>query len=204
MTTSNATASQILRFAGMFTEVPRDRMNGIGFALGAILVKALSQPELRQLSLKTVHQVLGLPPPEDGVWVTVDWSEAQLPQHDGGAVFRKSAKQWRTLLARLRPTDVGLPNDAHPFEVIELATHWGYQVVPRRALDTLTKNNPPATPERYEGEAMVPLGDGQYTYLRIAPDFIREMTEWMSPSFIDLGTTWSVIMAVSTTSLAAR
>lgn len=191
MTTPLVTVPQVLKLAGMFTEVPRDRMNGIGFGLAAIMAEYLSQPNPRRLSLKTVRQVLGLPPMAEEALAVVHWREVQPTQHFEAATIRQPAKPRYTILTRLRPTDVGLPNDAHPNDVIELASSWGYQSVPRGALDEILRNPPRSG--HYHGFAMVPLGNGQYTYLFIGGG-IREVSQ-MVPDSTDYDTTWSVVMA---------
>lgn len=192
MTTPLATVPQVLKLAGMFTEVPRDRMNGIGFGLAAIMSEYLSQPNPRRLSLKTVRQVLGLSPMAEEALAVVHWREAQPTQHFEAAVIRQPAKPRCTTFVRLRPTDVGLLNDAHPNDVIDLASSWGYQSVARGALDELLGNQPPLR-GHYHGFAMVPLGNAQYAYLFIGVG-IREV-EQMVPNSTDYATTWSVIMA---------
>ncbi len=194
MTTPLATVAQVLKLAGMFTDVPRDQMNGIGFGLSAIVAEYLCQLEPKRLSLKTVRQVLGLSPLADDVWITVDWQEAQPTQHFEAATIRQRAKPRRTVLTRLRPTDVGLSNDAHPNDVIDLAVSWGYKSVPRAALETLLRNLP-ASRGHYSGYAMVPLGDAQYAYLEIftnGPVLSVGQMDVTEPYF---ATTWSVIVS---------
>lgn len=191
MTTPLATVPQVLKLAGMFTEVPRDRMNGIGFGLAAIMAEYLSQPNSKPLSLKVLRQVLGLSPMAEEALAVVHWREAQPTRHFEAATIRQPAKLRCTTFVRLRPTDVGLPNDAHRNDVIELALSWGYQRVPRGALDEFLRN--PPMQGYYHGFATVPLREGQYAYLFIGGG-IREV-ERMVPESTDYKTTWSVIMA---------
>ena len=101
MTTHLSTVPQVLKLAGMFADVPRDRMNGIGFGLSAIVVEYLCQQEPKRLSLKTVRQVLGLPSLAEDILITIDWREVQPTQHFEAAVIRQPAKPRRTSLVRL-------------------------------------------------------------------------------------------------------
>ncbi len=194
MTTPLVTVPQVLKFAGMYTEVPRDRMNGIGFGLGAIVAEYLCQSEPKRLSLKTVRQVLSLPPLESDVWMVVDWRETPPRVKSGFAVISGPTKHHRSFLTQLRPTDVGLSNDAHPADVIDLATSWGYSVVPRVVLETLIQNPPPSRGQ-YLGQAVVPLGNAQFAYLDTFATGHARRIDQMDVTAPNFATTWSVIMA---------
>lgn len=189
-TASMRQASELLR---IFEDLPAQRLQGIGQALLHLVRERLAQePDSQKpIALKTVRQVLGLSPMAEEALAVVHWREVQPAQHFEAAVIRQPAKPRCTTFARLRPTDVGLPNDAHRNDVIELALSWGYQRVPRGALDEFLRN--PPMQGYYRGFATVPLREGQYTYLFIGGG-IREV-ERMVPESTDYKTTWSVIMA---------
>lgn len=189
-----ATVPQVLKLAGMFTEVPRDRMNGIGFGLAAIVAEYLCQPKPQQLSLKIVRQVLGLPSLAEDVWITVDWQETSPKVTTGFAVMSGPAKQHRTVLARLRPTDFGFLNTELPYQVTDTALAWGYKSVPRTALETLLRNPPPVR-GRYPGDAMVLLNDGHYAYLRFGHDGSIRAIDQMDVTALNFSTNWSFILA---------
>ncbi len=192
MTTPLATVPQVLKLAGMFTDVPRDRMNGIGFGLSAIVAEYLCQSQPKQLSLRTVRLAFGLPL-TDHIWTTFAWQEARPTQYFEAAVIHQPAKARCASLIRLRPTDIGLSNDDHPNDVIELASSWGYQCVPRPVLDQLFTL--PNFRGGASGTAMVPLGDGKYAYVLVDESGLVREVDQMNVGEPSYATTWSVIMA---------